>query len=170
MKITIATFASCFGLCILSLPSRSEVETTIEAKGSITMYVNEAKSIPLLICVQDEKKAPIKNAIVALKRIQAGGWTEKEIRDSAESKTNSEGLIALSYLLKQGLQCKSDDDKQILIGALTVIAEGYPIQVFELDKLRKADEFKSISGYAPYLEVTLTAEQAATSNGDKPPN
>jgi hypothetical protein len=86
--------------------------------------------LPLVVTVTAEDNKPIEGAIVAIKRIQPGGYTEQDVRNTRDSSTDKDGRITLNYPC--GLD-SSDIGKLRIIGAITVVADGYETTAIECE-------------------------------------
>lgn len=88
--------------------------------------------LPLVVTVTNEDNQPVAGAVVAIKRIQPGGYTEDDVRGTKESSTDKDGRITLNYPC--GLDSSESGKPRLkIIGAITVVADGYETTAIECE-------------------------------------
>ena len=88
--------------------------------------------LPLVVTVTDEDNKPVEAAVVAIKRIQPGGYTEDDVRNSKDSSTAKDGRITLNYPC--GLDPSGTGPPRLkIIGAISVVADGYETTAIECE-------------------------------------
>ncbi len=130
------TFWKSITFCLLAacLISRAEVEYEIHAGYSSICSSScfERNLLPVVVTVTDKDDKPVAGAVVAIKRIQPGGYTENDVRKTPDSSTDMNGRITLDY------PCKSDSSdpekpRLTIFGAITVVADGYETTAIECE-------------------------------------
>ncbi|RYD17371.1 MAG: hypothetical protein EOP88_26915 [Verrucomicrobiaceae bacterium] len=91
------------------------------------------RRLPIVVTVVDENGKPILGAVAAIKRIQPDGYTEEDVRNTRDSATDSRGNVTLSCTCNVK---KPDAEKPVLrlLGAITVVADGYETTAIELEE------------------------------------
>ncbi|MEO5917062.1 MAG: hypothetical protein ABIS50_22730 [Luteolibacter sp.] len=133
-------------LLLLSLLSvRSEVEYQLDPDhdSSFTIRVVDGQlvcgsdvirpRVPIVVTVTNEQNEPVKGAIAAIKRIEPDGYTEEDVKNTKNSSTDEAGHITL-YCSCGIDNSASDKPKLQIIGAITVVADGYETKAIELEQ------------------------------------
>ena len=88
--------------------------------------------LPLVVTVTDGDNQPVAGAVVAIKRIQPGGYTEQDVRNTKNASTAKDGRITLNYPC--GLDSAEVNKPRLrIIGAITVVADGYETTAIECE-------------------------------------
>lgn len=130
---------NAFILFLLSSCSigRAEVEYEIHTGYSCEIVCRfgdhpKRNLLPLVVTVTDEDNQPIAGAVVAIKRIQPGGYSEEDVRNTKDSSTDKDGRITLNYPC--GLDSSEIGKPRLkIIGAITVVADGYVTTAVECE-------------------------------------
>lgn len=116
---------------------RAEVEYEIHTGYSCEIVCRfgdhpKGNLLPLVVTVTDEDNKPVEGAVAAIKRIQPGGYTEQDVRNTKDSSTNKDGRITLDYPC--GLDSTGTGEPRLkIIGAITVVADGYETTAIECE-------------------------------------
>jgi hypothetical protein len=131
----------------------------------------ENLGLPILITISDASGHPVPGAYVALKRIGLdGGYQESDImsRDSSRSDEYGNAVIlypnwAISISDNKGSSDSPDDGGEAprlhLLGAVTVVAEGYETGVLELEQATEAAKIPISSNIYPGLTIVLSKKE-----------
>jgi hypothetical protein len=133
----------------------AEIEYEIHSSYGKDLYEYTTKiEFPLLIRLHGADDAPVKDAIVALKRLGPDGWSEEEIIRDADKRTDKNGMILIMY---PGNYRMTSSGEQIvdINGAVTVIAEGYHTITIELHDYFKEGRYIMSESTIPQLKINL---------------
>lgn len=136
----------------------------------------EHLGLPILITVCDEDRVPIPGAYVALKRLgPEGGYQESDIvsPDSSRSDKNGNAVVLHPHWPSSGIVEIVADPKKPqtetaeketphlkLIGAVTIVAEGYETQALELEQATEDAKLPDQSDVVPRFTVVLRRKAA----------
>ncbi len=165
----------------------AEVEYEIHAKylceivGSDLSLVPAARKIenlglPILITVSDEDGHPLTGAHVALKRIgPVGGYQEADVKSADSPRSDRSGNAVILYpnwVTHRPVQKQSSDSSGVesqvprlhLLGAVTVVAEGYETAVLELEQATEAAKIPLSPDIVPRFTIVLRKKHPSVTN------
>ena len=151
-------------LLILSLAAQAEIEGEVHVRyeTEVRYCPDKSLTLPIAISVADTKGNPIEGASVALMRLGAGGYTEQDVLNPANPKTNDSGIALIAYrsrFLECGPHDLEHDDLQ-LVGAITVVCAGYETVSIELEeRYPRPLEARDLS-FTPWLKVVLESSKS----------
>lgn len=151
------------GLMLLSLGAQAEIEEEIHVRyeTEVRYRPDQALTLPIAISVTDAKGNPIEGASVALMRLGAGGYTEMDVLNHANPKTNDSGIALLGYR-SRFFECGPHDsghDHLQLVGAITVVCAGFETVSIELEeRYPRPLEARDLS-FTPWLKVVLESSK-----------